>query len=122
MQYEKAIRKLLWSFGVNRRYRGFDQVAYGLELSINDISRLEHITKDLYPDIAKRFHTSRECVERNIRTLEDNIWEYGNRKLLQKISPMSLESKPTSTIFFKILTEYLLSLYKELNIESSENT
>lgn len=111
MQHEKIIQKSLWNFGVNRKYRGFDQVVYGVELSMPDIGRLEHITKDLYPDIAKRFCTSTECVERNIRTLKEIIWEYGNRELLKEIGDIS--ERPTCTRFLEVLTKHLLSLYEK---------
>ena len=97
MNYEKTIKDILDSFGVHRSYTGYNYVTHGLLLIMEDKDRLDCITKLLYPDIAFLFHTSWNCVEKNIRTVVNSIWESHNTELLKLIFNKSAkDKKPTN--------------------------
>lgn len=86
----------------------------GLLLIIEDKERLECITKLIYPDIASLFHTSWNCVEKNIRTVVNSIWESHNTELLKIIFNKSeKDKKPTNKEFFKYMYDYIISLPDE---------
>ena len=82
MNYENVIISTLDSFGVNRSYTGYDYVIHSLLLIIEDSDRLNCITKSLYLDIARHFHTSWNCVEKNMRTIVTSVWNSHNTELL----------------------------------------
>lgn len=85
MEYENVISAVLRYLGVGQSYQGYEYVVDGIRLVLEDSDRLKYITKSLYPDIAKKYHTSWNCVERNIRTVIDVIWRQDNEKYLLEI-------------------------------------
>ena len=117
MNYEKVIINTLDSFGVNRSYTGYNYVVYGLLLLIDDPERLECITKTLYIDIAKHYHTSWSCVEKNIRTIVNCVWGSHNPELLELIfSRSNRVKKPTNKEFLKCMYDYIIRSGEELPV------
>lgn len=100
------IYTLLLTLGVPPNSRGFLQTAYAVSLALSEKSRLLHITKSLYPDVAHHFHTSASCIERNIRIAVNAAWDHDSEKLVS-ISCGFLTSKPTASEFLSILVLYL---------------
>ena len=74
MPTEYEIKKMLRRLGVKTTNRGYSFISYGVSLTLKDKSYLEYITKTLYVDIASNFNTSGSCVERDIRTTVEAIW------------------------------------------------
>ncbi|MGN1267636.1 MAG: sporulation initiation factor Spo0A C-terminal domain-containing protein [Dorea sp.] len=101
------IEKLIRSLGIGATYRGFRYLNYGILLCLEDENYLLSISKLLYPEIAKAYHTTSSSVERDIRTIIKICWERGNRTLLQDIAMHPLSSKPTSGEFLDILVAHL---------------
>lgn len=109
MNYEQIIINTLDSFGVNRSYTGYNYVVHGLLLIDENNERMECITKCLYIDIAKHFHTSWNCVEKNMRTVVSSVWNSQNKELLEIIFHKSNRSKkPTNKEFLKYMYDYVL--------------
>ena len=50
---------------------------------VNDIEVINQITKQLYPDIAKKFHTTPSRVERAIRHAIEVAWSRGKADEVQ---------------------------------------
>lgn len=96
------IHALLLHLEISPSSRSFLQIAYALSLIQKDPDRLHHITKYLYPDVAKHFHTSASCVERNIRAAAAYAWSY-NSKLLIEMSCGFLKDRPTASEFLAVL-------------------
>ena len=118
MTYEQIIISTLDSFGVSRSYTGYDYVVHGLLLIIEDRERLDCITKSLYLDIASHFHTSWNCVEKNMRTVVTSVWESHNTELLDLIfSKSHRDRKPTNKEFMNYMYDYIL--YAGSRIQSS---
>lgn len=111
--YKRRIRKILRSLGVNNSYVGFEFVAYGVELTIYEPTLLTYICKGLYIEIAIHFKTSINCVERNIRTVVEKIWEQGDREALNQIFNKELKRKPKNAEFFDALVEYVRNVDDE---------
>lgn len=82
-------------------------------MALSDMENLLFITKSIYPEVAKRYHTSAKNVERNIRTVVGVAWD-SNPELLIRLANRDLHEKPTSTEFIAILaTSILCSQLKE---------
>lgn len=117
MNYEKVIINTLDSFGVSRSYTGYNYVVYGLLLILEDEERIECITKTLYLDVAKHFHTNWSCVEKNMRTIVNCVWNSNNIELLEIIFRKSNRNKkPTNKEFLKYMYDYILQLNREIKI------
>ena len=111
MDYEKVIINTLDSFGVSRSYTGYNYVVYSLQLILEDEERIDCITKTLYLDVAKHFHTNWSCVEKNMRTIVNRVWNSHNIELLDIIFNRSNRNKkPTNKEFFKYMYDYIVHL------------
>lgn len=97
---------ILFRLGITINYAGFNYMACAVSLCIQEPDRLLLVTKWLYPDIARRYHTSPECVERNIRTICRISWER-NPDFLCEMAKRSLAERPSNTEMIAILTTYL---------------
>ena len=80
MPTESEIKSTLRRLGVKTTNRGYSYVTYGILLTLKDKNYLEYITKNLYVDIAHNFNTSDLCVERDIRTTVEAIWNTDDTK------------------------------------------
>ena len=104
----KDIRKLLFHLGLTLRYIGFRYAEDALLLMKDDETRIFSVTKCLYPPIARKYSTSINAVERDIRTLSQVAWTK-KREVLEELAGHSLERRPTSTHFLAILYAALTS-------------
>ena len=73
-----------------------------LEFSLEDPARLRLLTKRIYPDVARRCHTTSQRVERNIRTVSGTAWDK-NRPLLLELAGFPLARRPNNASFLAIL-------------------
>ena len=102
------IRKMLYCLGITQNYKGFDQMVFAIELCRKEPERLLLVTKWVYPDVARKYHTSWQAVERNIRTVNRIIWRE-NRPLLEHLAHRPLARKPCAGQLLAILSAALLS-------------
>lgn len=101
-----AVYSVLRQLGITANYTGFFHASYSVLLAMENPQRLLLVTKWLYPEVAKRYHTTAGAVERNIRTVVLRAWQL-NREILEQIAGCSLETKPTVAQFISILSTYL---------------
>lgn len=79
------IYRLLTRLGVTANYAGFQQAAYAVYLCVQDPDKLALVTKWLYPEVSKHYHTTPGAVERNLRGVVKQAWEQ-NPCLLRKLA------------------------------------
>ena len=79
------IQDLLLNIGFPQHVYGYNYIIYGLELITANPEILHHITKELYPEIAKHFGSTPARVERAIRTAIQITWLYGNTQMINMI-------------------------------------
>lgn len=103
----KDIGELLIHLGINRTYVGYHYIVYGISRASGDPNLVTYILKGLYVEIASHFHTSTECVERNIRTAIHTIWSYGDRNLLNTVFGSVLKVRPCNGEFIRALLCYV---------------
>lgn len=108
---EEEIKSTLRKLGVKTSNRGYFYVSYGISLTLKDKSYLEYITKNLYVDIAHKFHTSGSCVERDIRTTIESIWQTEDTVLLMEIcNGSSTTKRPANKKFFNLMHDYFMKI------------
>lgn len=87
------IQKLLLALGFPQHVYGYEYIIYALELIERDHNSLYHITKELYPEIARHFETTPNRVERAIRTAIQIAWSEENIPLINSIFGNTLRSE-----------------------------
>lgn len=108
--YERKTKSFLQYFGVGDTYLGFHFCAYSVKLATEHPEWLRSVTKSIYPEVAKKFGTSCGCVERNIRTVAEVIWQKGGREYFKKMTGRPTpDRRPTNSKFLELLTAYVLS-------------
>lgn len=123
MEERLITKNVLHQLGIGKSYSGYDYILYAIDLIEQDESVLTGITKILYIDIAREFHTSDTCVERNIRKVIEVIWKHSdtNNLLILKIFGNKFRiHKPSNKEFLELLYEYVKShnlLHKMLHTE-----
>ena len=65
--YTHDIDYVIRTLGVGATYRGYRYLSYGIELCLTDEEYLLAISKQLYPEIARKYKTTVGSVERDIR-------------------------------------------------------
>ncbi len=100
---DPEIYKLMYRLGVTPNYTGFHQTAYALHLVGQEPGRLQFVTKWLYPDVAKVYHTHWMSVERNIRQVRTYIWQ-NNSPLLQTIALQPMDKPPSASQFLAMMS------------------
>lgn len=102
-----SIETLIHRLGICSIYKGYSYLVYAVELVVRNEEYLLYITKALYPDIAKYFHSTSSRIERSLRTVITNCWNEGNRELLNRIAGYELQRKPTTGEFIALLAYYV---------------
>jgi len=101
-------RELLYSLGVTEKYVGFFYAACAVELYRARLNQPLFVTKEIYPNVAKRYQTSWQAVERDIRTVRNVIWTQ-NRPHLERLAGRPLTEKPATVQLLHILASALPS-------------
>ena len=117
MSHEFAVKSILHQLGIGKSYKGYDYIVYAIHMLLLDESLLQCVTKSLYIDIARAYHTSSICVERDIRKVIEIIWKHNQENRLLIISIFGLKyslAKPSNKAFLDLLYEYVKS-YNLLN-------
>ena len=96
------VTKVMLELGMPAHLRGYHYLREAICLSINNMELVGSITKLLYPEIAKTFHTTNVKVERAIRSVIEIGWERGNEELFEEIfgySRVHGKNRPTNSEF-----------------------
>ena len=104
------IRKVLWDLNIPPNYLGAHYLAYAELLVLEDQRRLTMVTKWLYPEIAARYHTSWQAVERNIRTVISICWARDAGAQLARRIGCTFSAKPSPTGMIQLLAHHLLEM------------
>lgn len=107
------IHELLLSIGIPPNIHGYIYLAASLELVLDNPEYLHSVTKGLYIDIAKQFHTTPANVERSMRFAITNAWRYGDKEFINGIFRNCVRAdkgSPTNTVFLSRLFYYITNL------------
>lgn len=105
----RVIEGIVRRMGVKGTYQGMKCLVCGVELAYHDRELLMAVTKELYPEIARRVGGNGKTVERNLRTVVRVCWESGDRAFLEEVAGIPLRGQPTSGELIDHLVHYLRS-------------
>ncbi len=97
-----SITKILHELGVPSHIKGYQYIREGVTLVYERPEIIGGITKELYPEVAKKYNTTVSRVERAIRHAIEVSWNRGNWQLMEDIFGHSVDidkAKPTNSEF-----------------------
>lgn len=109
---EAIITDLLHNLGVPSHINGFKYMKEGILLMYNSNHPIAYITKDIYPEISRRYNTTPSRVERSIRHAIELSWNRGDVDLMDNIFGNSLDiskDKPTNAEYLSTISDRLKS-------------
>lgn len=114
-ELQGEISELLHEIGIPAHIKGYMYLRTAIEKTYHDIDYLGQITKVLYPEIAKHYHTTSSRVERAIRHAIEVAWNRGNIDAIDDIFGYTIsasKAKPTNSEFIAMLSDKLRLKHK----------
>lgn len=108
-----CITRVMLELGMPAHLRGYHYLREAICLSTENMELVGSVTKLLYPEVAKIYHTSNEKVERAMRSVIEVGWERGNRELYEKIFGYSVrdgKKRPTNSEFVLGIADYIIRM------------
>jgi len=107
---EATITDMLHNLGIPSHIRGYQYIKEGIFIVYRKGNIISYITKDVYPEIAKKFDTTPSRVERAIRHAIEISWNRGDLNLMEEIFGNSLNvnrDKPTNAEYITTIADRL---------------
>ena len=104
------VTSMMHQIGIPAHVKGYQYIREAILMVVEDVSLLGAVTKELYPDIAKKYDTASSRVERGIRHAIELAWERGQKDMLKRIFGYSMNierQKPTNSEFIAVLSDKL---------------
>lgn len=108
--YQKVISKMLHTLGVPSHIKGYVYIREGINIMIESSEIIGGITKEIYPEIAKKYNTTSSRVERAIRHAIEISWNRGDYDAMEEIFGHSVDydrAKPTNSEFIATIADHL---------------
>lgn len=102
----ETIKNAIRNLGAGRCKKGYYFTYTAIELLLEDEMRFLNLSRDVYPEVAKRYQVKASCVERNIRTMIEFCWYHGNREFFNDLAGYELDHRPTVGEFLDMLYSY----------------
>jgi len=107
---DAIVTDLLHSLGIPSHIRGFQYIRDGILILYNSASPITYITKEVYPELSRRYDTTPTRVERAIRHAIEISWNRGDMDLMDEIFGNSLNlnrDKPTNAEYITTIADRL---------------
>ena len=107
---EKEISEFMLELGIPAHLRGYQYLRSAVEMCTENMELVGSVTKLLYPDLAKVYHTTDQKIERAIRNAIEVSWERGNGELFEQLFGYcnSREySRPTNSEYIATVADYI---------------
>ncbi len=104
------ITEMLHDLGVPSQIKGYQYLRDGILMLYESTDLIGGITKEIYPEIASRYHTTVSRVERAIRHAIEVSWSRADFALMNKVFGHSIDfdrAKPTNSEFMVTLSDVL---------------
>ena len=104
----RKVTEMIRTLGVPAHIKGYGYLRESIILAVNDPELINGITKELYPQVAKTFHTTPSRVERAIRHAIEVAWDRGDIEVLQNFFGYTVslsKGKPTNGEFIALVAD-----------------
>ncbi len=106
---EKRIEICLRACGFSPKSNGWRYIREGIKRILDDPELGRALTKRLYPEIAKSFHTNCACVERSIRNAISTAWKQEGALWQKEL----FRGRPTNGELLNTIADYLRTYLDE---------
>ncbi|MEE1531052.1 MAG: sporulation transcription factor Spo0A, partial [Clostridia bacterium] len=99
---EALVTNIIHEVGVPAHIKGYQYLREAIMMVIKDTDVINQITKQLYPEIADKYHTTPSRVERAIRHAIEVAWGRGEQSAVENIfgyTVSAAKGKPTNSEF-----------------------
>ncbi len=111
-----SITKTLHELGVPSHIKGYQYIREGISLLYHNPAIIGGITKELYPEIARKYNSTTSRVERAIRHAIEISWNRANWEFMEDIFGYSVDidkAKPTNSEFIVTIADKLRLEYNK---------
>ncbi len=105
---EIIVTNVLHDIGIPAHIKGYQYMRYAILLAVSDMDILNAVTKQLYPEIAEKYNTTAQRVERAIRHAILVAWERGKTEQMMEYFSYSLKQgggRPTNSEFIAMIAD-----------------
>ena len=109
-ELENIISKKLIGLGIPTRLKGYKYMLSAIEQVLEDETSLEGVTKILYPDVAKKYNSTPQRVEKAIRHAIEVAWSRGKIDAIDELFGYTINNhkgKPTNSEFIALIADRL---------------
>ena len=107
---EALVTNVIHEIGVPAHIKGYQYLREAIIMVVNNIDIINQITKQLYPEIAEKYHTTPSRVERAIRHAIEVAWGRGEPAVVENIFGYTVSAskgKPTNSEFIAMIADKL---------------
>ena len=107
---EALVTNIIHEVGVPAHIKGYQYLREAIMMVVKDIDVINQITKQLYPEIANKYHTTPSRVERAIRHAIEVAWARGQIDTVESIFGYTVSNskgKPTNSEFIAMIADKL---------------
>ncbi len=107
---EALVTNIIHEVGVPAHIKGYQYLREAIMMVIRDTEVINQITKQLYPEIAGKYHTTPSRVERAIRHAIEVAWGRGEQGTVENIFGYTVSAnrgKPTNSEFIAMIADKL---------------
>ena len=115
---EALVTNVIHEVGVPAHIKGYQYLREAIMMVVNNIDIINQITKQLYPEIAQKYHTTPSRVERALRHAIEVAWSRGKMDTIYSLFGYTINSgkgKPTNSEFVALIADKIrleLNLFK----------
>ena len=112
---ELVVTDIIHEIGVPAHIKGYQYLRSAILMSVADMDILNSITKQLYPEIAKKYGTTPSRVERAIRHAIEVAWGRGHMDTIDELFGYTVnggKGKPTNSEFIALIADKVRLEYK----------
>ena len=110
---EEYVTKVMIEMGVPAHLKGYQYLRSSIMMAEEDMEVVGSVTKLLYPEIAKRYKTTEQKVERAIRNAIEVSWLRGNVQIFEELFGYSVQTgngRPTNS-------EYIAQIADKISLD-----
>lgn len=107
---EQIISGLMLELGIPAHLKGYQYLRTAIIMCVEDMELIGSVTKLLYPDLAKRYMTTDQKIERAIRNAIEVSWERGNSELFTELFGYGNgtgHGRPTNSEYIASVADYV---------------
>lgn len=108
---DEKISNIFISIGIPPHIKGYQYLREGIKMAIENPAIINSVTKELYPEIGKKFDTTASKVERAIRHAIEVAWNRGRVDAINAIFGVRVyigSERPTNSEFIALVADKLI--------------